>query len=35
MADPRVARSGATLTLTADATAGVETFYLEIGRAHV
>ena len=29
MADPRVARSGATLTLTADATAGVETFYLE------
>jgi 2-oxoisovalerate dehydrogenase E1 component beta subunit len=29
MADPRVARSGATLTLTADATAGVEIFYLE------
>jgi 2-oxoisovalerate dehydrogenase E1 component beta subunit len=29
MADPRVARSGATLTLTANATAGVETFYLE------
>jgi 2-oxoisovalerate dehydrogenase E1 component beta subunit len=29
MADPRVARSGATLTLTAEATAGVEIFYLE------
>jgi pyruvate/2-oxoglutarate/acetoin dehydrogenase E1 component len=29
MADPRVARSGATLTLTADTTAGVEIFYLE------
>ncbi len=29
MADPRVARSGATLTLTADATAGVEISYLE------
>jgi len=29
MADPRVARSGATLTLTADVTAGVETFYIE------
>jgi 2-oxoisovalerate dehydrogenase E1 component beta subunit len=29
MADPRIARSGAALTLTADATAGVEIFYLE------
>ncbi len=29
MADPRVARSGAALTLTAGATAGVEIFYLE------
>ncbi|MGZ5380443.1 MAG: alpha-ketoacid dehydrogenase subunit beta [Thermoanaerobaculia bacterium] len=32
MADPRVARSGAALTLTADATAGVEIFYLEASR---
>jgi 2-oxoisovalerate dehydrogenase E1 component beta subunit len=32
VADPRVARSGATLTLTADATAGIETFYLEAVR---
>jgi len=29
MADPRVARSGATLTLAADVTAGVETFFIE------
>jgi 2-oxoisovalerate dehydrogenase E1 component beta subunit len=29
MADPRVARSGAALTLTADVAAGVEIFYLE------
>jgi 2-oxoisovalerate dehydrogenase E1 component beta subunit len=29
MADPRVARGGATLTLTGDATTGVEIFYLE------
>ncbi|MFI5121232.1 MAG: alpha-ketoacid dehydrogenase subunit beta [Thermoanaerobaculia bacterium] len=29
MADPRVARSGATLTLSADATTGIEIFYLE------
>ncbi len=29
MADPRVARAGATLTLTTDAAAGVEIFYLE------
>ena len=29
MADPRVARSGATLTLTADTAGGVEIFYLE------
>ena len=29
MADPRIARAGATLTLTTDAAAGVEIFYLE------
>src|ERR1019366_2763151 len=29
MADPRVARAGATLTLTSDETAGVEILYLE------